>query len=291
METIHGQNLQMLANEHCVVGENPLWDDVRQLLYWTDIPSGRLYCWDHHARKHVEIYRDEPVGGFTLQEDGSLLLFRVNNIAHRRLDGMVHVLRSDIDAKMDRFNDVIADPEGRVFAGTIAKNEQGGLFLLQMDGSIQLLFRGSGCSNGMGFSPELKQFYWTCTTRRRIYRYAYDRQTGTLSDETILVQVPPGEGVPDGMTIDRDGTIWSARWDGGGVYHYSPDGTLLGKLDMPVPKVSSATFGGEGFHTLFMTTAGGKGPQAKDDSQNGALFSVLLPQSGRKAFRSKVRTG
>ena len=49
---------------------------------------------------------------------------------------------------MQRFNDVIADPEGRVFAGTIGQDrERGGLYRVDTDGTVTSLFKGSGCSN------------------------------------------------------------------------------------------------------------------------------------------------
>src|SRR4051812_35362423 len=103
-------NIEVLVNEHCHVGENPLWDERRKRLYWTDILGGRLFFWDAVSQRHEQIYEGEFVSGFTLQEDGALLLFRNNNIALRTDDGKVRVLRDNIDAEMERFNDVIADP-------------------------------------------------------------------------------------------------------------------------------------------------------------------------------------
>jgi len=280
--------LQSIANYHCKTGENPLWDHQRQLLYWTDIPNGRLFRYDAKTGKHKQIYSGEPVGGFTLQTDGTLLLFQVNKFSLLQPDGKVQTLISDIDSDMVRFNDVIADPRGRVFAGTIGKKNKGGLYYIDLDGKITNLFKGTGCSNGMGFSPDLRYFYWTCTSTRRIFQFNYHRDTGQLTDRKVLITIPEGQGFPDGLTIDTEGNIWSARWDGHGIYKYSPDGKQIGKIEFPVAKVSSAIFGGPKLDELYVTTAGGS-----DDAKtpDGTLYRVKVKAKGKPEFRSNIKVG
>ena len=277
---------EALANYHCEVGENPLWDDERQLVYWTDIPKGRLFRYDVRTGRHEQFYSGEPVGGFTIQTDGSLLLFRVNNMARLTADGRVEVLVNNIDAEMDRFNDVAADPEGRVFAGTIVSDDKrAGLFRVDLDGSFTLLFKGTGCSNGMGFSPDLKTFYWTCTTTGRIYGFDYHRATGEISNRRVVVQVPPNAGYADGMSVDSEGNIWSARWDGFALYKYSPAGKEIDRIQFPVGKVSSVVFGGANLDEMYVTTAGGKDGS---DTADGTLYRLRSPVRGLPKFRSRV---
>src|SRR5688572_11348780 len=109
--------IEPVANAHCEVGENPYWDDQRQLLYWTDILKGRLFRYDTQSGNWEKFYDGPPVGGFTLQADGNLLLFRDNEFCILHPDGSTQTLAQNIDPQTGRFNDVIADPEGRVFAG------------------------------------------------------------------------------------------------------------------------------------------------------------------------------
>ena len=152
-------HVEMVANYHCRCGEGPLWDERRQVLFWTDIPAGRLFRYDRVSGRHEPIYQGEPAGGFTLQQDGSLLLFGADRISRMGDDGRVEVLIDGIDPEMDRFNDVIADPQGRVYAGTMADDPQrGGLYRVDIDGSVRCLFRGTGCSNGMWFTPDRRGF-------------------------------------------------------------------------------------------------------------------------------------
>ncbi|MEW6304287.1 MAG: SMP-30/gluconolactonase/LRE family protein [Verrucomicrobiota bacterium] len=280
--------LSPLINEHCQLGENPLWNVEDQCVYWEDIDGGKVHRFNPATREHKVIYEGITVGGFTFQANGDLLLFRVYDLALLLPNGTVDVLRTFTDKGMTRFNDVIADPEGRVFAGTIGKtSDSGGLFRVDRDGAITLLFRGTGCSNGMGFSPDLKIFYWTCSTRRRIYAFDYDRVTGALANERILYQANDSEGIPDGMTVDRDGHIWSTRWDGYAVIHHAPDGKVLEKFPVPVAKASSACFGGKDLDRLFITTAGGV---SGSNTAEGTLYELIVPARGNLEFKSRIRS-
>jgi len=281
--------LEPIANYHCDTGENPLWDDQRRVVYWTDIPKGRLFRYDPGTGQHKQIYAGEPVGGFTLQKDGSLLLFQANKFSLLLPDGQTKTVADRIDDDMVRFNDVSADPEGRVYAGTIGRtNQSGGVYLVAPDGTVTNLFKGTGCSNGMGFSPDLKYMYWTCSTTRRIFRFNYDQATGALTNRHLLVQVPENQGVPDGLVVDSEGNIWSARWDGSAVYKFTPQGQPLDKIAFPVAKVSSVIFGGSNLDELYVTTAGGSDGA---NTADGTLYRVKLPLRGLPEFRSNIRPG
>jgi D-xylonolactonase len=276
-----------VANYHCVVGENPLWNERDGRVYWEDIETGRLFSARHDTLEHACFYQGAVVGGFTLQEDGALLLFEADRIS--RLDvatGEHRVVRHGIDQDMRRFNDVIADPEGRVYAGTIGKTDQsGGLYRVDRDGTVSVLWKGTGCANGMGLSTDLSRFYWTCSTTRQIFVADYDRATGALRDRRVFYTAPASEGIPDGLCIDEQDHVWSARWDGGAVLRLTPEGKLVDKLELPVPKVSSATFGGPNRDTLYVTTAGGR---LDSDSADGTLYRVDLGLRGRPGYRSRI---
>nr|CAA9210589.1 hypothetical protein AVDCRST_MAG63-1515 [uncultured Armatimonadetes bacterium] len=282
-----------LVNEHCATGENPYWrpDDGR--VYWTDIPNGRIYRYDPATGAHETVY-DDPgaqVGGFTLQADGDWLLFRETDIATMAADGRhVRTVLPFRDEGAKRFNDVIADPEGRVFAGTIGvTKESGGLYRIDTDGAVTKVRSGTGNGNGMGFTPDGSRFYWTDSTAKRIYRYRYDRATGELSDETVFYQGSPEEGTPDGMAVDGEGFVWSARFRGSAILKHAPDdGRVLDRITLPAAKVTSLFFGGLELETLYVTTAGGGEPDSAD--VDGTLFQVTLdrPVRGQHEFRSRI---
>lgn len=275
-----------ILNAHCLLGENPLWNTRDQRLYWTDIDAGKIHRFDPRTGEQELLYHGTTVGGFTFQANGDLLLFRVNDLALLHSDGSVDVLFSHPDDGLKRFNDVIADPEGRVFAGSIGKTEKGGgLYRVDRDGTITCLWRGTGCSNGMAFSPDLKTFYWTCSSSRRIFQYAYDRATGVLGPPSLFHQASSEEGIPDGMTVDARGNVWSARWDGFAVVHHDPSGKVVETIRLPVAKVSSLCFGGPDLDMIYITTAGGR---PGSDTLDGAVFQMPALHPGMPEFESRI---
>ena len=236
----------IIVDRHCDNAEVPLWHSQQECLYWTDIPKGMVFRYYPHNGTHEQIYSGEPVGGMTIQADGSLLLFKTKGTIERWQEGNITTLVSEIPEEREtRFNDAIADPQGRVFSGTIiTRKRPGHLYRLDPDGSLHLILEGLTIPNGMGFSPDHKYFYFTDSDRRSIYRFTYDVETGNLSDRQIFVVTPIGEGVPDGLTVDAEGYVWSARWNGSHLFRYSPEGEEVLRIPFPALKVSSVTFGG-----------------------------------------------
>jgi len=286
--------IEPVANYHCVTGENPLWRASEGRVYWEDIETGRLFRAQHArapeapAPQHECFYRGERVGGFTFQADGSLLLFEADRIARLGPDGERRVLQSGFDAVMERFNDVIADPEGRVFAGTIGTSDQnGGLFCVERDGSARLCWRGTGCANGMAFTPDGSGFYWTCSTTRRIYLADYDRATGALANRRLFYEAPESEGTPDGMSVDQQGHVWTTRWDGHAIFRLTPQAEIVERIELPVAKVSSLAFGGPDLDVAYVTTAGGTG--TAEGGPEGTLYRITgLGVRGQPEHLSRI---
>lgn len=280
---------EIIADYACVVGEGPLWHPMEQRLYWVDIPTGRMFRYDPASQTHEHFYAGEIVGGFTVQADGALLLFMAKGAVKIWRQGELTTIIDEIPEERDsRFNDVIADPEGRVFCGTMATAERlGCLYRLDTDGRLTRILEGIGCSNGMGFTPDLRQMYYTDSPKRELYLFDYDRKTGEITNQHVFVRTAEGEGVPDGMTVDAEGYVWSARWDGSCLVRYSPDGEEERRLMFPAKKVSSVTFGGEEYADMYVTTAGGDTKEV-DGPAAGALFRINLGIKGVPEFLSKV---
>lgn len=280
---------QLIADYDCVCGEGPLFSPDENVVYWTDIETGRLFRYDLAAKTHEQIYSGQKVGGFTLQADNSLLLFQEKGRVSTWKNGESKVVIESLPDEDSRWNDVYADPEGRVFCGTMpSKGHLGRLYRLDTDGSIRVILENIGCSNGIGFSPDLRTMYYTDSATSHIYAFDYERASGALMNQRVLVEIPEGEGVPDGMRMDGEGFIWSARWGGGAVCRYDPaDGKLVERVPIPAPKVTCLCFGGENYQTAFVSTAGGD-EKDKDGKHAGALFEVDLGVRGAADFRSRI---
>ena len=284
---------EMILDLECDLGENPLWHPHEQRLYWTDITRGRLFRYDPATGSHEQFYQGEPVGGFTFQADGGLLLFMHRGRIAVWRDGQLKNVVDEIPGELDcRFNDVIADPAGRVFCGTMPLESHarpGRLYRLDADGSLQIMLDGIVTSNGMGFTLNRRGMYYTDSGPRRIYYFDYDEAHGTLANQRTWLQVPENEGVPDGMKVDAAGTVWSARWDGSAVYHYNPQGAELERIPFPARKVTSVAFGGPGLTDLYATTALSEGSRAQEGSGAGALFRLRGAGRGVAEFYSRVK--
>lgn len=281
---------ELIADYQCVTGEGPLWHPTEQRVYWADIPQGRLFRYDPKTGQHEQCYSGEVVGGFTIQDDGALLLFMARGAVKIWRDGQLETILEEIpDERETRFNDVFADPEGRVFCGTMPTKERlGRLYRLDPDRKLTLLLEGIGTSNGMGLTLDRKQLYYTDSTAKKIYLFDYDRGSGAISNQRVFVDSGDEEGVPDGMTVDAEGYVWSARWDGYRLTRYAPDGSEERRVLFPAKKVSSVIFGGPDYMDMYVTTAGGNN-KAENGPGAGALFRLRLGIQGLPEFPSRIR--
>lgn len=266
-----------------------MWHPLEKRVYWVDIPTGRLFRYDPASGHHEMCFQGDQIGGFTIQADGALLLFMNHGAIRLWQGGELKTLVEEIaDERATRFNDVIADPEGRIFCGTMPTKERlGRLYRLDCDGSLRIVLEEIGCSNGMGFTPDRRAMYYTDSRVRRIYRFDYKRATGELSNQTVFVETPEDEGVPDGMTVDAEGYVWTAKWDGSCLVRYAPNGVEERRVTFPAKQVSSVVFGGEQYQDMYVTTAGGTKKEVNGPGA-GALFRVSMGIRGVPEFYSRI---
>jgi len=284
---------ELIIDYGCQIGENPLWHPIEQRLYWTDIPTGRLFSYDPATGSHEQHPIGRPVGGFTIQDDGALILFMDLGAIARWQNGHIEYHTNDLSGEENhRFNDVIADPAGRVFCGTIALQagtQPGRLYRLDIDGSLHLLLDGIGISNGLAFTPDRQHLYYTDSLARRIYIFDYEEKTGALSNQKIWLEIPKNSGVPDGMTVDANSNIWSARWDDSALYCYSPTGIEIQRIKFPARKVSSVTFAGADLNEMYVTTALDGNTKTEEGEGAGALFRLRPGIQGLPEFFSRIK--
>ena len=300
--------LELIADYACHTGEGPLWHPEHRALYWCDIPNGRLFRYYPADHFHECCWEDtsRPLGGYTIQKDGTLLLFRdqANVVVWSEAEIVSTVIAEIPELIPTRFNDVVADPEGRVYCGSISTdNISGRLYRLDRDGSIHVLLTDQGTPNGMGFSPDLKTMYYNDSRRAKTWAFTYDRRTGALSNQRLFrdADARNDPGRPDGLTVDAAGYIWTARWEGASILRFAPDGSLDAQFDVPQARnVSSLAFAPRFNHTtgqwssqlidLYITTAG-LDNRKTTGAQGGALFRMRFandPYRGQTEHRSGI---
>lgn len=285
---------EIVVDRACPLGEGPLWHPGEGMLYWLDYVRGQLYRFHPGTNRHEVVYEGPRVSGFTFQADGGLLLLQEGARVVTWRDGITRLMIDGLPGSEGmHFNDAIADPRGRVFTGTVpddlsrSHDGLGCLVRIDPDSTITPLAEGIGISNGLGFSPHCDRLYYTDTTFRRIYVFDYDVTTGGLANQRTFVEIAQDDGVPDGLTVDLDGCVWSARWDGWALYRYAPDGREERCIRFPARKISSVTFGGADLSDLYVTSAGGDDRKG-EGAAAGALFRLASGTRGRPEYLSRL---
>ncbi len=285
---------QVVADFQCIVGEGPVWHSDHGKLYWTDILEGRLFWYESATGKSQPYYEGRIVGGFTVQDDDSLLLFMDKGTVAVCEDGqVVRTIVDTIPAEIEkRFNDVAADPEGRVFAGTMpfdnVEQRSGRLYRLDQDGSYAVVLEDVGVPNGMGFTSDGRSFYFIDSLDNVVWKFDYEQETGEIGNRRAFLEFDADvDGSADGMTLDSEGNLWIAMAMGWKVVQYGPDAELKRSIELPARFVSSVAFGSRDLSQLFVTT--GRLPEDGDlGSAAGALISLEPGAVGLPEPRSRI---
>ena len=293
----------LIADFGDICGESPIWDAKRSTLFWTDIGGREVRSCSWPDRRCQTISSGFEVCGFALREDGG---FAVANGAGFWLWD-VHsepVLVPDTTGGLAKgLNDCVADPEGGFLAGSCFYNPEtpdyprGHLIRVGVDGAMTVLDEGYLLANGLGFSLDGGTLYAADSAARRIYVYDYNAREGVARNRRVFVQVPCDEGIPDGLTVDEEGFVWSAQWFGSGIVRYDPDGAVERRVYVPAPQSSSLAFGGADLTDIFVTSAAvldavplaQPGFDRSQVSYGGGLFHANLGIPGRLEYVCKIR--
>ncbi len=291
---------EVVVADDNLCGEGPIWDSGRKCLWWTDLSSKLLYQLIPSSSSKKVIGLNWMVSGIAPDESHALVLAGPNGL-HLWNDDMGHrQILTRHDGEDLSFNDLVADPTGRIYAGTLylAPNgidveKRGKLYLIDPRGIIRVVDDGFEISNGLSFSPDNKILYHADTALRRIYAYDVQPDTGDLRNKRQFVRIPGNEGVPDGITVDAEGHVWCAHWFGAKVVRYDPDGRVERSIRLPVAQVSSLAFGGKSLSDLYITTASERwnsplSPPSFKRSRNfgGSLYRVPLEIRGKLEHRA-----
>ena len=236
-----------------------MWDDAAARLLWVDLTAGQVHAL-HSSSGAVRSWAlGREVGLAVPRRSGGLALAVREGFAVLDEAGEETPLASPlVDRPELRMNDGAVDPAGRLWAGSMAYDSRAGagaLYCLDADGTLTTMLEEVTISNGMAWDATARWLYYIDTGTGGIDRFAYDAPTGAISDRRRVVEIPPELGVPDGMTIDDEGCLWVAVWDGWQVRRHAPDGRLLDVVEVPVERPTSCAFGGPGLDRLFITTS------------------------------------
>lgn len=289
-------DVRVLAGAQCVLGEGPVWRPDHGDLLFTDIIGRQLLCWS--ARGGLTKWPlDGRLGAFARRADGGLLAIMERGIYALDEAGQRHGLGFDaVIPETALMNDGKCDRQGRFVFGSKALNEAEPIgTMMRFDGAGPVTLRdGFVVFNGPAFSPKGDRIYFADSPSRRIQTAAYDTERGTLGEVEVFATLDKDAGYPDGMTVDREGGVWNAHWDGWRITRYRPDGAVDLQVETPVSRPTSLAFGGDDMRTLFITSA----KKGRDDAppaaepHGGDLLCVDTPFQGlaEPAFMRRLST-
>ncbi|MCD9021642.1 SMP-30/gluconolactonase/LRE family protein [Cohnella silvisoli] len=275
----------------CELGEGPVWDAAEGSLIWVDIDGRAIYrYWPDSGKVHKAETR-VSIGAFALREQGGAVAAGAGGFYFLDIDTGELQPIADPEAHLqhNRFNDGKCDPAGRFLAGTLSKRDEpeAAFYTLDPDLHVRKNFDQVKCSNGIAWSPDGRTMYYIDSMTRKVAAYDYDMATGELSAQRIVIHFEDGPELPDGMTVDREGMLWIAEWDGWGVSRWNPNtGKRLARIKVPSQFVTSCAFAGEGSDLLYITTArqGLSGSELSEQPHSGGLFRVRTGVEGTASF-------
>ncbi len=272
-----------------VIGEGPVWHSQEESLYWVNfIGQYQILRFAPQTRRMDVFETGMPVMALGIRAAGGFIAATAKGIA--RWDPQRDIFEPFCDplAGRDsiRFNDAATDAQGRFWVGTVNDSNPRGpdaeLFCVHTDGSCVVKDKNITVANGIGWSPDRRIMYFTDSFRYSIYAYDYDAGRGGIANRRTFVQTVPEGGIPDGLTVDSEGFVWSALWGGGRVVRYNPDGKVDREYRLPVPNPSSCTFGGKRLDELYITSAalGLSTEERERHPRSGDLFCLKAGISG-----------
>jgi sugar lactone lactonase YvrE len=263
-----------VGNVTAVLGEAPYWVPEDSCLLWVDIPAGLLHRTQMPSGETVTTELGAVSAVFPIH-GGGILYTGGNKVVVRE-----PVPRSAIGSAIGtavisgewtertiaqapardgvRFNDASVDPAGRVWVGSMHAEETeplGELYRLDPRGVLTPVVAEATVSNGLGWSPDGSRLYYADSPTKRVDVFDYDQATGEAYSRHVFADLSGVAGMPDGLTVDLDGYVWVAIWDGGALRRFAPSGELDAVVPVPVARPTSMAFGGDGMADLYVTTA------------------------------------
>ncbi|MEG4345831.1 SMP-30/gluconolactonase/LRE family protein [Microcoleus sp. A003_D6] len=254
--------LEKLAGDFQFI-EGPIWHPEGFLLF-SDIPANIIYKFG--SNQQVEVFR-RPSGkanGNTLDKENRLLTAEHENrrVSRTEKDGKVIALADRYEGKrLNSPNDLVVKSDGSIYftdpSYGVSKEQEElgfyGVYRLAADGKLTLLVKDLVLPNGIAFSPDEQKLY--VNNSEAGYIAVFDiKPDGTVTNQQLFAELKDASqgGVPDGLKVDVEGNVYSTG--PGGVWIFSPDGKLLGRISVPETATNLA-WGESDRQTLYITAS------------------------------------
>ena len=271
------------------IGESPVWDDARKVLWFVDIPCPAIFCVDPVTRSVGKFAMPADVGSVSLASDSRLIVALRTGIhlfdpGTGDLEFLIH---PEPDRTMNRLNDGKVGPDGCFWVGSMhdawPRKPSGALYRITPSGACERVLDGLKVSNGLAWSPDGRVMYHSDSRGAIVRAFDFDAARGLISNERMLLSLTEEQGLPDGAAVDSEGFYWSAGVTAGKLNKISPEGALVEVIELPVSAPTMPCFGGVDGRTLFVTSLSAPGSSAT--KSGGTLLSFAVGTSGAPIHR------
>ena len=277
--------------------EGPIWHPLERHLLFSYMPGDVRRKWTPDGRVSEVMRPSNKGNGMTYDADLNLLVCEhsTSSVVRFTPDGRREVMASHFEGKeLNSPNDICVADDGAIYFTDPTYGRMPGF---GVERPLQMGFQGVymlppghrpgneavlvsdrymfNQPNGLCFSP-CGRFLWVNDTVQANIRLFDVGRDGRLSNARIFasgIKDALKPGVPDGMKADREGNVYVTA--PGGVWVYSFEGLLLGKIEVP-EMVANLHWGGDNWDTLFMCATTG-------------LYSVQMKARGRQEPFMKPR--
>ncbi|OHE67537.1 MAG: hypothetical protein A2Z99_01870 [Treponema sp. GWB1_62_6] len=254
-------DIELLVDAEATCGESPIWDPDAGLVYWADTATTAVHSWDPVGKIARTRKTDRTVRAIARAGMGRLVLICADGVYMLEPGSAAASLLCDPERGKAGMlpDDGTVDPFGRLVFNTFNADKlddpAGSIYSIDIEGRLLTLDSGLKLPNGMAFSPDGKYLYVAEMFANRILRYDYDSVSGSASNRQVFAEVPPADGMPDGLIVDAGGFVWNAHWAGWRLTRYASDGRIDRIIKLPFAIATCPGFGGPDLKDLYITSA------------------------------------
>ena len=285
--------IECVVETSSLLGEGPVWCERERLLYWVDGLAPAIHCFNPCTGVDtvLDVALPGPIGCLALRESHGLLLALQDGfyVLGAETDNLSKLHDPEEHLPQNRFNDGKCDARGRFWVGSLHCEETlptGNFYRFDPDRSCHRVDSGFVVPNGIDWSPDSRTLYLADTMASCILAYEFDLEHGTVGARRVFARIDPSRGYPDGLTVDAEGFLWCAHWEGSRLTRFTADGRVDRVVELPVRCPTSCVFGGEGLDALFVTSASMTLEVARRGTTlDGSLLRLDVGVRGRLASR------
>lgn len=286
MNKIRTTEPRVIWNIKCKLGEGTLWVKEHNSIYFVDIKKKKICILNIKNNKKKQIKVNKEVGFLAHVKKNIFILglqgeIRIQNLKSKKI---LKSIFTEPNIKLNRTNDGKTDPAGNLWFGTMdnleRKIEKGSLYKLDKNLILTKVDKNYRITNGPAFLDQYN-FYHTDSSKKKIYKIKINKHNQII-DKKIFKTFSDKEGVPDGMTLDKNKNLWVAHYHGACISVFNNKAKLIHRIQFPAKNITNCTFGGKNNNELFVTSAtkGMNSAELRKYRYSGSLFSVKTNSKG-----------